>query len=101
MRFRARRTNPGRAGSLLLAALVAAWFTAPMLAQNVDLPAQGVPSALPYQQTTDDYNRRLDKLNRELSQQSLSSTVDGVSVDYRIGADDQLDISVLEAAELD
>jgi polysaccharide export outer membrane protein len=101
MRFGPRRTNPRGARPILLAALAAAWFTAPMLAQSVDLPAQSDPSAVPYQHTTDDYNLRLDKLNRELSKQSPSSTVDGLSVDYRIGADDQLDISVLEAVELD
>jgi polysaccharide export outer membrane protein len=49
-----------------------------------------------YQETTDDYNRRLADITR-----SMSLPVAGVPPsDYRIGPDDQLDISVLEAPEL-
>lgn len=51
----------------------------------------------PYQQTTDDYNRRLTEITRSMSR----STVTIPASDYRIGPDDQLDISVMEAAELD
>jgi polysaccharide export outer membrane protein len=49
-----------------------------------------------YQQTTDEYNRRLVEFNRKLSQQKSKPSVE----DYRIGPDDQLEINVLEAAEL-
>lgn len=51
----------------------------------------------PYQQTTDDYNRRLAEIARSMSQSIVSAPPN----DYRIGADDQLDISVMEASELD
>lgn len=50
-----------------------------------------------YQQTTEDYNRRLVELNRSVSGESPVAPPS----DYRIGADDLLDITVLEAAELD
>jgi len=59
--------------------------------------SQRVPAPGRYQETTDDINRRLIELNR-------NSSSDGLPLarsDYRIGADDQLDISVLEASELD
>jgi polysaccharide export outer membrane protein len=52
---------------------------------------------VPYQQTTDDYNRRLTEITSSMSQ----SIVSAPPSDYRIGADDQLDISVMEASELD
>lgn len=48
-----------------------------------------------YQQTTDDFNRRLTDMN-----QKLAGGDEGLSSDYRIGPDDQLDIAVLEAPEL-
>jgi polysaccharide export outer membrane protein len=50
-----------------------------------------------YQQTTEDYNRRLVELNRGVSGESPVAPPS----DYRIGADDLLDITVLEASELD
>ncbi len=50
-----------------------------------------------YQQTTEDYNRRLVELNRSVSGESPIAPPS----DYRIGADDLLDITVLEASELD
>jgi polysaccharide biosynthesis/export protein len=53
-----------------------------------------------YQQTTSDYNRRLSELDRAVSGQVVKPPASGEMVDYRIGSDDQLDISVLEAPEL-
>ena len=50
-----------------------------------------------YQQTTEDYNRRLVELNHSVSGESPIAPPS----DYRIGADDLLDITVLEATELD
>jgi polysaccharide biosynthesis/export protein len=50
-----------------------------------------------YQQTTDDYNHHLLELNRSDSNDVLGSA----RSDYRIGADDQIDISVLEDGSID
>ncbi|HKS82974.1 MAG TPA: polysaccharide biosynthesis/export family protein [Candidatus Acidoferrales bacterium] len=55
----------------------------------------GKPSSSAYQETTSDFNRRLSDINRK-----LASPPDISPNDYRIGPDDQLDISVLEAPEL-
>lgn len=79
-----------------IAVLIVGWAVAkPTQAQNSTKPAD--VSGAPYQETTDDYNRRLADITRR-----MSPPADGVSVgDYRIGADDQLDISILEAPELD
>ncbi len=49
-----------------------------------------------YQQMTDDYNRRLAEINRRLAHPETSQP----GPDYRIGADDQLDINILEAPDL-
>jgi polysaccharide biosynthesis/export protein len=58
---------------------------------------QSTPPSNRYQQTTEDYNRRLVELNRSVSGESPIAPPS----DYRIGADDLLDITVLEASELD
>lgn len=85
----------GARGSAI-AVLMAGWIVAkPAQAQNSAKPA-GVPGAS-YQETTDDYNRRLTDITRRMSPPAESVP----SGDYRIGADDQLDVSVLEAPELD
>jgi polysaccharide export outer membrane protein len=57
----------------------------------------GISLSNRYQQTTEDYNRRLVELNRNVSGESPTAPPS----DYRIGADDLLDITVLEASELD
>jgi polysaccharide biosynthesis/export protein len=54
------------------------------------------PGPLPYQETTDEYNQRLVELGRNLSQPQSRPAAS----DYRIGPDDQLEVTVLEAAEL-
>lgn len=84
--------------------LVAATTLAVLSSSPVGVKAQesqsaSEPAALSrrYDQTTDDYNHRLDELNRHAGGDDVSST----RSDYRIGADDQLDISVLEASEID
>jgi polysaccharide export outer membrane protein len=50
----------------------------------------------PPEQTTEDYNQRLEELRRSLS----SSTPESQVADYRIGAQDLLEIKVFEAADL-
>ena len=113
---------------LLVIGTVALVAAVPMSAQSADNPSEkqaGAPDGrssgttaggsaasgdgnAPYQQTTGDYNRRLDELNRALSMGADPSAgvshSDGRSVypgDYRIGADDQLEITVLEAPEFE
>lgn len=70
-------------------------------AQDAAGPHPTDQSAQPYQGTTDDYNHRLAVLDGNLARQMPDSTGAEISSDYRIGSDDQLEISVLEAAELD
>lgn len=50
----------------------------------------------PPEQTTEDYNQRLEELRRSLA----SSTPESQVADYRIGAQDLLEIKVFEAADL-
>ena len=66
-------------------------------AREPQAAGQGTSLSNRYQQTTEDYNRRLVELNRSVSGESPIVPAS----DYRIGADDLLDISVLEASELD
>jgi polysaccharide biosynthesis/export protein len=94
MRSASVRSSLGAAGLLLAAA--APLFVSPACAQEpTDRGTEQPPPHL-YQQTTDEYNRRLVEFNRKLSQQKSSPS----AADYRIGPDDQLEINVLEAAEL-
>jgi polysaccharide export outer membrane protein len=80
---------------MMLAAAVAL-FVSPARAQEpTDRGTEQLPPHL-YQQTTDEYNRRLVEFNRKFSQQKSQPSAE----DYRIGPDDQLEINVLEAAEL-
>lgn len=58
-------------------------------------PTAGKDSTSAYQQTTDDLNHRLADIDRKIEDGSVS-----LSSDYRIGPDDQLDIMVLEAPDL-
>jgi len=50
----------------------------------------------PPEQTTEDYNQRLEELRRSLA----SNTPESQVADYRIGAQDLLEIKVFEAADL-
>jgi polysaccharide biosynthesis/export protein len=83
---------------MIVALLAACWGASPTSAQNGEEAGnKGGQAGDAYQQTTGDYNRRLAEINRILSQASAGNPAG----DYRIGPDDQLEISVLEAAELD
>ncbi len=85
-----------------LVLLAAALLIAPSImrgAQDSAVSPLGDQTTPSYQRTTDDYNHRLTALNQNLAHQ-ISGADEG-HTDYRIGPDDQLDISVLEAAELD
>jgi polysaccharide export outer membrane protein len=105
---RANRISPNRLVFLLAVFLAAPSF--PIAAQDSTVTrradqstqsvqaAQGAPSHTP---TTDDYNHRLAAIDRDHSQQVTGLPGEEVRGDYRIGPDDQLDITVLEAAELD
>jgi polysaccharide biosynthesis/export protein len=64
-------------------------------AQSSSKPADN--ASAPYQETTEDYNRRLADITRNMAAPGGTNS----GGDYRIGADDQLDIAVLEAPELD
>jgi polysaccharide biosynthesis/export protein len=87
--------------------LIAFFLAAPsfsIAAQDaaVTRPAdQSTQTTTPYQRTADDYDHRLDALDPDQAQQVSGLPGEEVRTDYRIGPDDQLDISVLEAAELD
>jgi polysaccharide export outer membrane protein len=50
----------------------------------------------PAEQTTDDYNRKLEQLRRSLA----AETPESQAADYRIGAQDLLEIKVFEAPDL-
>jgi len=89
------------AGGTLLAAVTASGSAATLFAQTVQPPDQSGDSPSPYERTTDDYNLRLTDINRKLATQPSRIPFDTGTADYRIGPDDQLDITVLEAAELD
>jgi polysaccharide export outer membrane protein len=94
MRSANTRSSLGAAGVMLAAA--AAIFASPARAQEpTDRGSEQPPSHL-YQQTADEYNRRLAEFNRNLSQLKSQPS----AADYRIGPDDQLEINVLEAGEL-
>ncbi len=82
--------------SVAIAVLMAGWVIGnPTQGQDVEKVAGKVGSS--YEETTDDYNRRLADITRRMLPPNETFSVS----DYRIGADDQLDISVLEAPELD
>src|ERR1700737_1722406 len=84
------------AGLLLAGAATTLIFAIPLYAQeSAGHNAEQLPAHL-YQQTTSEYNSRLDEINRKLSQHSSLPS----AADYRIGPDDQLGINVLEALEL-
>ena len=92
----------GRCSSLMIGAVVLLVGTSlPGSARGQGEAARPADTPSPYQNTTDDYNQRLADLNRNVSQQPPGLSAESYRADYRIGPDDQLDISVLEAAELD
>lgn len=70
------------------------------LAQDAASAAASANPPAAYSQTTADYNRRLAGLNGEASNEAADSGPGFGFADYRIGPDDLLDISVLEAPEL-
>jgi len=90
------------AEGVLCATLILAASSACPGARAQDAGSAAAPAhpAAAYSQTTSDYNRRLAGLNGETSNQAVNSGADLGFADYRIGPDDQLDISVLEAPEL-
>lgn len=88
------RSSLGAAGVMLAAA--ASMFVSPARAQEPNDQGTEQPPSHLYQQTTDEYNRRLAEFNRNLSQLKSQPS----AADYRIGPDDQLEINVLEAGEL-
>lgn len=89
------------AGRIVLAAVAASCLAATLFAQTAEPSDRNDDSPSPYQRTTDEYNARLADLNRKLSTQTSQMPPPSSPADYRIGPDDQLDITVLEATELD
>lgn len=86
-----------KSGVWLVAMGLALTFGAFYRANAQDLRTKAASgSSANYQETTSDYNRRL----LEFSGNSEGDFTVPAS-DYRIGADDQLDVSVLEASEID
>jgi polysaccharide biosynthesis/export protein len=102
-----KKTSSGKMITIVIAAIASITASGPAHGQTANsgmAPEEtngAVRSAAPYQQTTDDYNQRLAALNRQLFRETSGLTTEGLRSDYRIGADDLLDISVLEAPELD
>jgi polysaccharide biosynthesis/export protein len=91
----------GLAGRFILAAFAASWLAGVAPAQTTEPSDSTADAPHPYEQTNDDYNRRLAELNRDLLQEVPGAPADAYRADYRIGPDDLLDITVLEASELD
>ncbi len=91
----------GLVSRILLAAFTASWLAVAAPAQTTEPSDSSADSSRPYEQTTDEYNGRLSELDRELAQQAPGTPADAHRGDYRIGPDDKLDITVLEAPELD
>jgi polysaccharide export outer membrane protein len=83
------------AASVMLAAAAALFATTARAQDPTDRGTEQPPPHL-YQQTTNEYNRRLAEFNRNFSQLKSQPS----AADYRIGPDDQLEINVLEAGEL-
>jgi polysaccharide biosynthesis/export protein len=81
-----------------LVALVVLRLLVSSSALHSQTPPQSInPSGQnPPEQTTEDYNQRLEELRRSLA----SSTPESQVADYRIGAQDLLEIKVFEAADL-
>jgi polysaccharide biosynthesis/export protein len=101
-RFALHRPTGASANGLVL--VIFALLMAPSFARAAQDATGSHPtdqSTQPYHGTTDDYNHRLAALKGNLARQTSGSTDEEIRSDYRIGPDDQLDISVLEAAELD
>lgn len=101
MRLGRAQLSLWRAGRMVLAVVAASWLAASLFAQDTGSPNRSSDPAPPYEQTTDDYNLRLADLDRRLSPQAPEIPPASSPADYRIGPDDQLDITVLEAPELD
>jgi polysaccharide biosynthesis/export protein len=91
-----RETLKAFAGAVILV-LLEATAGAPVSRGQTGIPAGQTVNApvSSYQETTDDFNRRLAGINRK-----FAGPQDNSANDYRIGPDDQLDIAVLEAPEL-
>lgn len=85
-------------GQPFLVALAVLGLLVSSSALHSQTPPQSVnPSGQnPPEQTTEDYNQRLEELRRSLA----SSTPESQVADYRIGAQDLLEIKVFEAADL-
>ncbi|HUJ32841.1 MAG TPA: polysaccharide biosynthesis/export family protein [Candidatus Acidoferrum sp.] len=91
-----RQVGGKRSGAWLVG-LAAALLCPLALHGQTARTAQSDSASDGYQQTTDDYNRRLTQLSRAYSPGGVAS----LAGDYRIGPDDLLEVSILEAPELD
>lgn len=86
----------GKGGAFLLPPVILWLFLSPVAScsqTSAEAPRRVEPN--PYEQTTEDYNRRLEQLGRSLTPGTESQTSD-----YRIGAQDLLEIKVFEAIDL-
>ncbi len=85
-------------GQPLLIALVILRLLVSSSASHSQTPPQSInPSGQnPPEQTTEDYNQRLEELRRSLA----AGTPESQAADYRIGAQDLLEIKVFEAPDL-
>jgi polysaccharide export outer membrane protein len=100
MKFGWRTMTLRSVGAIILAITAPGW-AARASAQGTGAADQAIQSASPYDETTNDHNQRLADINRRLTQQVSGLSAGDIRADYRIGPEDQLDISVLEASELD
>jgi polysaccharide biosynthesis/export protein len=78
--------------------LLTLWLLACPFASRSQTSSEPLDRAVqnPAEQTTDDYNRKLDQLRQTLA----AGTPENQAADYRIGAQDLLEIKVFEAPDL-
>src|SRR5712692_1109745 len=83
---------------ILFPALLCSWLLLTPLVSRSQTPQEALPPSgvAPQQQTADDYNRRLQQLRISLA----AATADNPADEYRIGANDLLEINVFQAPEL-
>lgn len=83
----------GKEGAFFASLVIVCLFLSPLASRSQTSPETLNPvEPNPAEQTTEDYNRRLEQLRRSLPA--------GQAADYRVGAQDLLEIKVFEAPDL-
>jgi len=83
---------------ILFTALFCCWLLLTPLVSRSQAPQEALPPSreVPQPQTADDYNRRLKQLRNALAESAGDNPAD----EYRIGANDLVEINVFQAPEL-